>query len=278
MAGLHEGQSSSDEGSNEPQSFLFNVYNVYNLKELIEYDQAYFYGCIKSNRKAIEKKKIPSDSFFYAKKISGKWLESHEGYKNAKILIKSEWVESNVDKFVKNLGVEVSPSKLREAPPILDLEEHEKFRDDTGNIHEVEVRGVRDEDKIFFKASDIERLFEMENLVHDIIRKIQTTVYKHGEDYVFFLITQKGHRALSGLSEHRVKTTFLTYNGLIKVIYRSNSGTAHKFRKWATGVIYTAHLGTEEQRDELALELTGINHNIVRQTFSARTFIVYISF
>lgn len=40
MAGLHEGQSSSDEGSNEPQSFLFNVYNVYNLKELIEYDQA----------------------------------------------------------------------------------------------------------------------------------------------------------------------------------------------------------------------------------------------
>lgn len=158
---------------------------------------------------------------------------------------------------------------MREAPPILDLEEHEKFRDDTGNIHEVEVRGVRDEDKIFFKASDIERLFEMENLVHDIIRKIQTTVYKHGEDYVFFLITQKGHGALSGLSEHRVKTTFLTYNGLIKVIYRSNSGTAHKFRKWATGVIYTAHLGTEEQRDELALELTGINHNIVRQTFSA---------
>ena len=39
---------------------------------------------------------------------------------------------------------------LREAPPILELEDCEKFRDDTGNTFEVEVRGVREEDKIYF--------------------------------------------------------------------------------------------------------------------------------
>ena len=102
MAGLYEGQSSSssDEGSNEPESIIFKSYDVYNLKELVEYDDVYFYGCKKYNRKAIEKKKIPSDSYFYAKKTrNGDWLESHEGYALAKVLIKSDWVKSHVKKL-----------------------------------------------------------------------------------------------------------------------------------------------------------------------------------
>ena len=47
-----------------------------------------------------------------------------------KIFIKSEWVESHVDKFVENRRGE--------------LEEHEKFQDDTGNVYEVEARRVRE--------------------------------------------------------------------------------------------------------------------------------------
>jgi very-short-patch-repair endonuclease len=103
---------------------------------------------------------------------------------------------------------------LREAPPILELEEHEKFKDDEGNVYEVEVRGVREKDKIFFKASDIEELFKIENLVYNIKREGR---YINKEDYETFLVRQEDHRA------KRVKKTFITYSGLRKVLCTSRS-------------------------------------------------------
>jgi hypothetical protein len=265
MAGLYEGQSSSssDEGSDEPQSFLYKDYDVYNLKELVEYDDVYFYGCKKYNWKAIDMKNIPSDSIFYAKKKrNGDWVEKEPREHGVKILIKSEWVESNVKKFVENRGGVVSQG-LREAPPILELKEHEKFRDDEGNVYEVEVRGVRDEDKIFFNGKDIEDLFEMENLLKNI-----NECYTVKEDYETFLIRIFLDPIKKGPGKF-VKKIFLTYNGLFEVIRKARSGTADRFKKWANKVVYTAHLGTEEQRDELALEISGVDHKIARKVFSA---------
>jgi prophage antirepressor-like protein len=53
----------------------------------------------------------------------------------------------------------------------------------------------------------------------------------------------------------------------MKVIFRSNSGVAYKFRDWANKVVYTSHLGTEEQRFEQALDMAGVNANLVKQVF-----------
>jgi len=107
---------------------------------------------------------------------------------------------------------------LREAPPILKLEEHEKFRDDAGNVFEVEVRGVREEEKIYFRGKDVERLFEMNNLINDI--RLKQTSYKLYEDYILFLVTQiKKFSTFGSIESKTVKRTFLTYNGLLKVIY-----------------------------------------------------------
>ncbi|CCV01807.1 BRO-like protein [Invertebrate iridescent virus 22] len=246
----------------EPQSFIFKGCIVYNLDDLIQFDQAYFYGCLKRKREVLIKKNISLDDYFYAKITKEGWKESISSYSRAKILIKSEWVKSNVTKFI-DTSVGVCEKVLREAPPILELEDCEKFRDDIGNVFEVEVRGVREEDKIYFKAIDIEKLFEMENLVKNIVHEFHNI-----KDYEKFLVIQSRTNYEYGTEEEkRVKRTFFTYNGLLKVIFRSNSGTGYKFRKWATKVVYTAHLGTEEQRFEQALDIAGVNANLVKQVF-----------
>ena len=201
-------------------------------------------------------------------------------YSRAKILLKSDWVWSNVTKFVE-ARPSTSPTTekpttssttpvLREAPPILVLEDHEKFRDLENNLYEVEVRGVREEEKIYFRGKDIERVFEMENLVHDVILK--TTKYGNKVDYEKFLLSKKENPSASGPVEETttikmVKRTYFTYNGLLKVIYRSNAGVGYRFRKWATRVIYVAHLGTDEQRFTQALDMVGVNSALVKKVF-----------
>lgn len=252
----------------EPQSFIFKDNIVYNLDDLIQFDQAYFYGCLKRKREVLIKKNILPEDYFYAKITKDGWKESTATYCRAKILIKSEWVKSNVTKFIDKYEKKSASTQivLREAPPVLKLNDCEKFRDDTGNLFEVEVRGVREEDKIYFKAIDIEKLFEMENLVR--ILTMDNTNFYYDSDFLKFLMPQEYKMFTFGSEEKKlVKRTFLTYNGLLKVIFRSNSGTGYKFRKWATKVVYTAHLGTEEQRFEQALDIAGVNANLVKQVF-----------
>jgi len=258
----------------EPQSFYYGECKVYNLDDLIQYDKAYFYGCLKRKKDVLIKRDISEDDYFFAKITKNGWEESDGNYSRAKILIKSEWVKTNVTKFVDKYGTtsklnspirDVKPP-LREAPPVLELEEHEKFCDDEGNVYEVEVRGVREEDKIYFKGADVQKVFEMENLVHDV--KKEQTRYIPLQDYEQFLLYQNTEALYSGTVKPKpVKRTFFTYNGLLKVIFRSNSGTGHKFRKWATKIIYTAHLGTDEQRYEQALDIAGVNATLVKQVF-----------
>jgi very-short-patch-repair endonuclease len=100
---------------------------------------------------------------------------------------------------------------LREAPPVLELEEHEKFRDEDRNVYEVEVRGVREEDKIYFRGRDIEKLFEMDRLVDNV--KQENTLYIAVQDYEQFLLVQ----------QKPMKRTFFTSNGIKKFLTTSRS-------------------------------------------------------
>jgi hypothetical protein len=199
----------------EPEYFQYKNKNVYDLDSLVQYDQAYFYGCLKHKRDAVIKKQIPEEHYFYAKMArfacpapsaltKNGWSESNSNYSRAKILVTEDWAKANVNKLVEKYtacklsspislpGPRPSTSRIvkvvkkyREAPDLLKLEEREKFRDNEDNIFEVEVRGVRDEDKIFFKGKDIERVFEMDNLVDNI-----SYSYTKNEDFEIFLLAQ----------------------------------------------------------------------------------------
>ena len=41
------------------------------------------------------------------------------------------------------------------------------------------------------------------------------------------------------------KQLFLTYKGMLKILFSSRTGNADKFVDWATETLFTVHLGTE---------------------------------
>lgn len=53
-------------------------------------------------------------------------------------------------------------------PEIINLEDHEKFKDENGNIIEIETRGERKYEKIFFKVKDAAVGFQIDRL-QDVI-------------------------------------------------------------------------------------------------------------
>jgi hypothetical protein len=75
-----------------------------------------------------------------------------------------------------------------------------------------------------------------------------------------------------GLSEQNTggkpTSTYLTYNGLLKIIFASRSGVAYRFQDWATTIVYTAHLGTTEQRIDVAADIVGINAQMVKDVLT----------
>lgn len=74
---------------------------MYNLDDLIKFDKAYFYGCLKRKKDVLTKKPITENDYFYAKLTkNGEYEDCDSLYSRAKILIKVTWVYANVTKFI----------------------------------------------------------------------------------------------------------------------------------------------------------------------------------
>ncbi len=227
--------------------YTYKGKDFYLLDELREYDTKFFYGCAqKGPEKIVSKKNILDYQVVkYIKNNNDEyeWLESSFTYKRSKLLVGVEWANQNIPKLCgKNIY------KYEDAPPLLELSEDECFKDKDGHVLDVEVRGERNEDKVVFKAKDIARIFEMENLNHVIVNKKS---FVKGQDYhVYSVQTNLPGREPN---KNRIKPCiFLTCNGLLKVVFSSRSGIAKNFRNWATKVIYTTHMGTTQQREEVS--------------------------
>jgi len=207
MAGLHEGQPDT-----LPETILFQGVNVYNLSDLITFDRPFFVGCIDKPRKTIQKKNIPDDQYWFAtySKQTGVWSPAIPENKKAKVLISEEWVHNNLPKFTGDETV----YKYKPLPALIQLEEHEKFRDQAGNVYEVEVRGEKTKNGIWFKYKDVARVFEMETLDNNIARMLDQTEYE-----VFY----PGNPIKNQTMQNYQVLTFLTYNGLLKIISSSRS-------------------------------------------------------
>jgi hypothetical protein len=63
----------------------------------------------------------------------------------------------------------VAPSTTRVLMPIIELEEHEMFRDANNQVFSIEARGERSKDKILFKAKDVATFAENERLIRTIM-------------------------------------------------------------------------------------------------------------
>jgi len=179
-----------------------NNRSFYDAESLKEENPVYFYGTSRTIREIIKKKNIPKNDYIFAtySKVNG-WKVSEDSVKKAKLLLKKEWVETFFyKKEERNKKEEKEEMKEKEAekdeeeekyekaekdeeamkdeeeikleeeseceiaPDILELEENEKFMNADGNIIEIETRGEKHHEKIYFKVKDIENGFGLKNL------------------------------------------------------------------------------------------------------------------
>jgi len=146
------------------------------------------------------------------------------------------------------------------APPILELEEEEKFRDVNGNIIDIEVRGERNENNIYFRCKDVSSGFEINNLNKNITQP--HSGYNRENDYTFFI------RSLIEGANKKQPTLYLTYEGLLRVLFVSRNKNTTIFRKWATNKLFTIQMGTKEEKEVLGADLLNINLKNIRAVFN----------
>jgi hypothetical protein len=164
---------------------------------------------------------------------------------------------------VKN---ELDQSEIENAPPILELEDEEKFHDTDGNILEIETRGERDVDKIFFRVRDVMKRFDMPNLKDALIRK-ERDGYEKGLHFKTFNTAVNDRRDKSFKSFKREKSLFLTYTGLLRVLFVSRNKNAETFTIWATQKLFTMQMGSKEAKEILGTEVLNIKIENYRAVF-----------
>lgn len=242
-------------------SVSINGFEYFEANFVKEQQPAYFYGCSATIRKIIEKKQISDDNYLLAtyNKKQG-YTKCDSDVKRAKLYLKKDWVDSNVPGFGNHtIQLEIEPT-----PPLLFLQEDEKFKDEHGNVVEIEVRGERDWEKIWFKASDVGKMLEYDivksSLIHD------KSGFKQNEDYKTFIQERVGN-SYSLPNKGNPTTMYLSYHGLVRLLMIRRHPIAKHFQNWAFKILFTHQLGTTEQKEELAVDLMGIDLRTLRSVF-----------
>ena len=184
----------------------------------------------RSARELIKKKKLTE--YIFCKLINDKWVVSDgKSYKFDKVFFKKTFIDTipeiNEDKII------IDDDKIELAPNIIHLDESQKFRDDIGEIIDIETRGERKVDGIYFKVKDIMAGFKMERLDNTIIDKHRFG-YIEGIHYKYFNCKKKSK---DGNKRIKIKKElFLTYSGFQRVIFRSNHkciiNNSYIMQKW----------------------------------------------
>ena len=277
------------------QPVQINNVSYFNITgALIKDNPRVFKGCSSSVRIVIRKKRLTNDQYVLAtfnKKLN-KYSTYTDADKNApricKLYITEEWcIQQNLFNLNENIKIpkqpvdekinikpvvvpkenikkDNKPKKVYDiVPETIDLEEHEKFRDNEGNVFDVEVVGKREVNCCYFKISDISKMIDLD---------VQHTVKKYeDEDKWFKSFSTLNFSRWVDVPSRKVegrKVSYLTYNGLMRVIYSSQAGCAYKFQDWANKIVYTAHVGTQKQKKEVIKNDFGLDAKNISKLFN----------
>lgn len=148
----------------------------------------YSKGC-RSTRDIITKKQIEAKNYTYARLKDDKWVISDgRSFKFDKLLFTKSFIEKIPELKQTNETI-IDDNNIIKAPSIIILKDEEKFTDNDGNIIEIETRGERAVDKIYFKVKDVADGFNMANLQNEIINV--KTSYQNEKDYFYFISEKK---------------------------------------------------------------------------------------
>ncbi len=158
----------------------------------------------------------------------------------------------------------------------LELTDEEKFRDTEDNIVKIDVRGTRSESEILFRAKDISKYLGMDRLIETLNDERcgyerdthWVKLFKYSDVIISSSRTSSRTHDTCDLEESEKtliwKRTYLTLNGLLKVIFSSKSANENviQLRNWVIHLVFTHQFGSPEQRDALAIELTDYKKNL----------------
>jgi hypothetical protein len=245
------------------KQIIINKQKYYTADEILALELPFLKTC-KNGRRIIKKKKLTKNDYIYAKIKNNEWIKSDgNSYKFDKVLINKKWLD---EKYVDEEDIEEShedndeeshednnDDEITIVPDIIELKKSEKMKDNKGNILEIEIRGTRKHNNCFFLVNDVAKGFGMNNLGHTLIHK--NSGYQKNIHYRYFL-------------NIKVKKLFLTYVGLLKVLFTSRNKTVNNFMGWATETLFIAHLATKTQKDRLASKLMGISADVIKEVFN----------
>ncbi len=264
----------------------------YNINDLFIYNTSFFIGCKDKKRKIIDRKKIPSTEYVYANFINKtkEWNITNESSKKAQLLLSKSWVDQFYFPDMSKLPNE--PVELNDTieeieefisyefiPNLLELEDHEKFKDSSGKCLDIEVRGERDKNKIYFNVKDISDLFGIPKLKDTLIHK--NSGYERGLHYQTFIpaVNYGRDKNIPNKNDTSNKSLFLTYKGLVRVLYTTRNKNAEHFTDWADDKLFTIQMGTIQQKEVLGTSILGIkleNYKAVFNKYSQNFPCIYL--
>jgi len=210
----------------------------------------------------------------------------------AKVLININWYDKSINilsnKESINLTNKLSPNIVDNlnsitnnnqyryplAPDILEIEDEEKFKNSDGQIINITIRGKRESKECYFRVKDVSKEFDMERLQGTLIHEDGS--YKLNKHYKYFTIVYNGNPVIDDSKNE----LYLTYIGMLKVLFSSRSGNAETFQEWASDTLFTVHLGNEENKYELVKSMFGgASIHAIKEAFkvsSGKTPCVYL--
>ena len=223
-------------------------------------------------RKSITKNIIPeNDHIFVGKKHFVSTSKNTRAIPYVTETYAKEWIY-DVDKIIKHreelniakqekLKINIMETRikrkqfdetnLKPLPYIVEIEEHERFKDADGNIFHIEMRGEKTHEGLFFKALDFDKLDITTRRVYDRITDT-TSAYEYDEHYVFFEDpSTKNHLTPK-------KVLYITVNGLTKLFMCSrNPKKTHDVNSVNTWI--TILLSSRQEKEEIAARCIGIS-------------------
>lgn len=252
------------------------------------------------NRNVVKTLQIPDTEYIFAKKTmtNDLWNVLTAKSKVAKLLISKDWadtflenkqskpimirrkktanttsniVDTKVDIDIDDTKVDNDDTVIIEpVPPVLHLNDNEKFHDIDGNALEIMTCGERHEDRIYFDMTDVSKVFEMPNLRYSLMHK--NGACTRGIDYKVFRVEKQGvviYYTTNETSNAKTtnKRTFLTLATLIRVLHVSRNKNAVHYCKWVNHIAYTHQFGTQDQKEELTANLLGVSAKIIKSVY-----------
>jgi len=236
------------------KSIVYKGYKYYNAEDIRKINPTYFKGCAKTIRLIIKKKDIPKDQFIYGYIKDKKFIISEELYARAKLYFKETWILNKMKIFEDEIN------KLDDLPPLIKLKKNEKFKDNDGSIIDIEVRGERKYNKCYFNINDVSKVFNINNLRHTVIDK--RNAYEEIIHYKFYKYNDVSN------ANKISKKIYLTFKGLIRILYVSKSKKCEKFQDWANEILFTHQFGTQEQKQKIVTKLFGASNDEVKHVMT----------